>query len=229
MLAHLLLGASLFPAPISAVDLTKIERTIRKEPVYTTRPQYCLFVFGPEAATRVWVVLDGDKLYVDRNGNGDLTDPGEWVNRSGGFALGDLVEADGKTRHRAWSISLFGDGFRTTINAARLGRQMVAPQEHQKPRFGASPAEAPIIHFDGPLALRQYSDTVVVRRGAHRPEDEDNSLRLLFGTPGLGRGAFAACPWNCVEKRGPLTAKFDYPGHEPGTRFQMTDTLPTFS
>ena len=31
----------------------------------------------PEAQTRVWIVQDGDTLYVDRNGNGDLTEPGE--------------------------------------------------------------------------------------------------------------------------------------------------------
>jgi hypothetical protein len=36
-------------------------------------------VFGPEAKTRVWLVLDGDTLYVDRNGNSDLTEPGEKV------------------------------------------------------------------------------------------------------------------------------------------------------
>jgi hypothetical protein len=64
----------------AAVDLTQIDRSLRKEPVYRSRaPQYCLLAFGPQAKTRVWVVLDGDDLYLDRNGNGDLTDPGERV------------------------------------------------------------------------------------------------------------------------------------------------------
>ena len=62
----------------AAVDLTTIDRSIRKEPAYQSKaPQYCLLVFGPQAKTRVWLVLDGDALYLDRNGNGDLTDPGE--------------------------------------------------------------------------------------------------------------------------------------------------------
>jgi len=66
--------------PTAAVDLTKIDRSIRKEPVYQSKdPQYCLYVFGPEAKVRVWLVLDGDVLYVDRNGNGDLTEPGERI------------------------------------------------------------------------------------------------------------------------------------------------------
>jgi hypothetical protein len=63
-----------------AADLAKIDRTIAKEPAYRTKaPKYCLLVFGREGKNRVWLVQDGDALYVDRNGNGDLTEPGEKV------------------------------------------------------------------------------------------------------------------------------------------------------
>src|SRR5262245_12310826 len=65
--------------PSAAVDLTRIDRTIAKEPAYKSKPKYCLLVFGPEAKTRVWLVLDGEVLYVDRNGNGDLTQEGKQV------------------------------------------------------------------------------------------------------------------------------------------------------
>src|SRR6266571_5378383 len=65
--------------PARAVDLAKIDRTINKEPVYKSKPKYCLLVFGPEAKTKVWLVQDGDTLYVDRNGNGDLTEPDKKV------------------------------------------------------------------------------------------------------------------------------------------------------
>src|SRR5712692_3344625 len=67
------------PGATLAADLTKIDRKIAKEPAYQSQPKYCLLVFGPEAKTRVWIVLDGDTLYVDRNGNGDLTEEGEKV------------------------------------------------------------------------------------------------------------------------------------------------------
>src|SRR5262249_41743707 len=61
-------------------ELARIERSIAKEPRYNTNsPEYCLLVFGPEAKTSVWLVRDGATLYVDRNGNGDLTEPGEKV------------------------------------------------------------------------------------------------------------------------------------------------------
>src|SRR5262245_56071575 len=65
--------------PASAADLSKIDRTIGKEPVYgsQSKPKYCLLAYGPEAKARVWLVLDGEVLYVDRNGNGDLTEDGK--------------------------------------------------------------------------------------------------------------------------------------------------------
>jgi hypothetical protein len=73
---------ALFAAQAGAVDLTKIDRSLRKEPVYQSKhPQYCLLVFGPEARVRAWVVLDGDTLYLDRSANGDLTDPGNCIGR----------------------------------------------------------------------------------------------------------------------------------------------------
>jgi hypothetical protein len=62
--------------PASAVDLSKIDRRIAKEPAYESKtPTYCLLVFGPEAKHRVWLVLDGELLYIDRHADGDLTHP----------------------------------------------------------------------------------------------------------------------------------------------------------
>src|SRR5438045_5964676 len=70
----------LIPTLVQAADLNKIERTIAKEPAYQTKsPKYCLLVFGPDAKDRAWLVQDGDTLYVDRNGNGDLTENGKQV------------------------------------------------------------------------------------------------------------------------------------------------------
>jgi hypothetical protein len=66
-------------ATSSAMDLSKVDRAIAKEPAYKSKPKYCLLVFGAEAKTKVWLVQDGDTLYVDSNGNGDLTEPGERV------------------------------------------------------------------------------------------------------------------------------------------------------
>lgn len=70
---------ALVPLPIQASGLAEVERTIRKEPSYEGKPRYCLLVFGTEAQARVWLVRAGDRLYVDKNGNGDLTEAGECV------------------------------------------------------------------------------------------------------------------------------------------------------
>jgi hypothetical protein len=69
-----LLISCISTVPVFGSDLSKIDRSIKKEPTYTGKPKYALVVFGPEAANKVWLVQDGDSLYVDRNGNGDLTE-----------------------------------------------------------------------------------------------------------------------------------------------------------
>jgi len=90
-------------AAVQAADLNAVDRKIAKEPAYQTKtPRYCLLVFGPEAKTRVWLVQDGDTLYVDRNGNGDLTEEGKKVackDKGEGFVSfpAGEVKADGLT------------------------------------------------------------------------------------------------------------------------------------
>src|SRR3954453_14170647 len=100
----LALALPLLAAPAAgAADLAAARRPPAKEPAYKNPPRYCLLVFGPEAKTAVWLVQDGDTLYVDRNGNGDLTDAGERVALKQGskdfrqFEAGDL--ADGPRSH----------------------------------------------------------------------------------------------------------------------------------
>jgi hypothetical protein len=96
-------------APASGADLSAIPRTIAKEPVYQTKaPRYCLVVFGPEAKTRVWLVVDGDTLYVDRNGSGDLTEAGKKVSLPGPadkarvFQAGEVT--DGTLKHTGLTV-----------------------------------------------------------------------------------------------------------------------------
>ena len=62
-----------WPTLTKAADLSKIDRTIKKEPAYKGKPKYGLLVFGREAKTKLWIILDGTDLYVDKNGDGVLT------------------------------------------------------------------------------------------------------------------------------------------------------------
>lgn len=75
----LLAGLALAATPALAADLASIPRTIAKEPTFQGKPAYCLLVFGPDTTHRVWLVRDGGTLHADKNGNGDLTDPGEKI------------------------------------------------------------------------------------------------------------------------------------------------------
>jgi hypothetical protein len=92
VLTTLLAGAATLSATACGNNaLMLLDRTIRKEPTYQSgTPQYCLLAFGSRAQAPIWVVLDivsepyktsqkQDVLYIDRNGNGDLTEPGEKV------------------------------------------------------------------------------------------------------------------------------------------------------
>jgi hypothetical protein len=197
-IAHLLLALPLVAigsAPASATDLTKIDRTIAKEPAYKSKPQYCLLVFGLQARFRVWLVRDGDVLYVDRNGNGDLTEAGEQVKRHAHptifFRAGDITQADEKLTHRDLSVM-----FEETWGAVKV--TPAGLREQQTPRFASGywdtddplrfadkPHRAPIIHFAGPLTMR-LENLSVLERG-----NKPSELRVRIGTPGLGKGTFA--------------------------------------
>jgi hypothetical protein len=112
-LLSILMLLALSSAAAAAVDLTNIERRIAREPAYRSKPKYCLLVLGPEAKKRVWLVQDGATLFVDRNGNGDLTEPGEKVAAEKSddaeegeynFKAGDL--SDGSRLHKELTLSV---------------------------------------------------------------------------------------------------------------------------
>lgn len=101
--AHLilaLLGMCLGSPTARPADLAHIDRKITKEPQYQNKSKYALAVLGPEAQFKVWFVIDGNVLYVDKNGNGDLTEEAErFVNpKERGepfqFKVGDIKVGD---------------------------------------------------------------------------------------------------------------------------------------
>ena len=114
--------------PVTPPDLTKVDRRVI-EPAGLVNPRYCLLLFGPQAKTRVWIVEAGEMLYVDRNANGDLTEPGEafapterqefmTVGKDGKqvpyrewtYTVGDLLPADGTERHTRLELVRYQEG-----------------------------------------------------------------------------------------------------------------------
>ena len=180
--------ALIWSATVTAADLTKIGRTIAKEPAYKSKPKYCLLVFGPEAKTRIWLVLDSDVLYVDRNGNGDLTEKGESQakDKSGVWSIGDVIEVDGKTKHTNLRVRDSRGSFFIHMRTSN-GLEAEVGNEVGNLQFSERTQDAPIVHLAGPLTvlLRDRLGSLVLVPGTRV------GFIALIGTPGLGEGASA--------------------------------------
>jgi hypothetical protein len=222
-----------FALPASAADLGKVERTLAKEPSYKSKPKYCLLVFGPEAKFRAWLVFDGDVLYVDRNGNGDLTEDGERTDTkerlglSAGFGVefkgGVITDLSGKVKHTDLIIRRLGFGPSTnyTVNITLEGtrRQYAAIDEEGVLRFADRPQHAPLIHFGGPLEMKLLlfpKETLVPNQMLHRGE-KGSDLTALIGTPGVGKGTLAMLLYDgsVAEDIHPL-AEIEWPSQDTG-------------
>jgi hypothetical protein len=190
--------------PCGAADLTQVQRTIAKEPKYQGKPAYCLLVLGPEAKFRVWLVVDGAVLYVDRNGDGDLTGMDERVsatyNRDGdvGFRTGLSEGPEGKAQHTL-RVGHSKDGCYVQLRLDKTRSWQLAGFDGPGPlAFAARPLDAPIVHLLGPLTLQRFEP----QSGSISPHlkplplvrGEVNNLAFSVGTPGLGAGTFAKYP-----------------------------------
>jgi hypothetical protein len=190
-----------------ATDLSKIDRTIRKEPVYKSKsPKYCLLVFGAEAAARVWLVLDGDILYVDRNGNGDLTEDGDRVrsaklpprlekeksNVEVFFNLRDLEPLGGKVDRKYPRIAVMRVKDRGYSLGVELGEGRLQVNFDDRLQWSDRAREAPVLHFDGPLTLELVDNA---RDGYFEVVKKFNKkfhLHAVIGTRGAGKHTFVA-------------------------------------
>jgi len=222
----------MFAVPATAVDYTKIDRIIGKEPAYQSKPKYCLVVFGPEAKTRVWLVLDGDVLYADRNGDGDLTGkderfPRKWVSGSDpdGFEVGTIAPADGG---KPFSVNVAikpGSNGQETSYTIRCRPPMGKGYLQRTDGvllFADTPKEAPIVHFGGPLTL-----TILDWHKPLQPRQlvggKDNELSILVGTPVFGgkHEAFATVIHSFRGLAGPEAfpaVEVEFPGKDPAAK-----------
>jgi hypothetical protein len=233
-----------------AVDLTKIDRSIRKEPVYQSKnPQYCLLAFGSEAKIHVWLVIDGDALYVDRNGNGDLTDPGERFNPNHvyhafrpevklmrSFFLRRPFE-DGRGRGEpllSCASDVFGVIVEQTIatddpdNAAAKRvrkypfRVCVGDRrcgQDATLALASRPGDAPILYVDGPIRLALHPYSDTLHRGE----------RCWLAIQGMNQGLGAALRTELPEETKEIhpVAEIECPPRWPGAKpIRFTIELP---
>jgi len=209
------------PLARARLALQAIPRKIAREPSYAAARQYyaCL-AFGPDAARHMWVVIDGESLYADLNGNGDLTEEGERFAGRRRAAKGLFREMvafypetipprRGRRGYDGFHLNLmrYRPGHRLTpadpaeslaaAALAALTRTMNDPHvctiyvhlsregiQHAQVVMGRSPADAPFLHYDGPLTLglvETLAETTLWRG------EVPAKITLAVGTPGLGR------------------------------------------
>jgi len=182
---------------LAADDSITIDRTLRREPGYGTKPQYCQLLFGPEAKFRVWLVAAGEAFYADKNGNGDLTEPGKRIYSVGNARFLTFLDPETLSmwlpvpeNERIYQVGdIFDPGSRTWYNVAvrRSGELKTAVFEimvdvkgkfrqlGKLPRFGDRPKDAPVLHFNGPLTLGLFTSQLARGRAG-------NEIAAWFGT-----------------------------------------------
>jgi hypothetical protein len=213
--AALTLLLALPASSIHATDLAKIERTIAKEPVYKNKPKYCLLVFGSEAKFRVWLVLDGHTLYVDRNSNGNLTEadekivleegrdfPGTRQCRLRSFPVVDRHIAEISLRfvaHPDGRCFVLVRGGTVAHHVWGLPRDL---------RFADQARDAPIIHLFGPA-------TIILKESPALTPGKSVTLEALVGTQGLAEGTFAWFEHGLPEKE-TIAGEAEFPARAPG-------------
>jgi len=146
----------LLSTQLIAADV-KIKRAIAKEPSYQSAPHYCLMLLGTEPTTSVWLVLDGDVLYADLNGNGDLTEPNDRLTllkrgkSTRVFKVDSIRDRSGRT-HTDFFLGVDPDGeWQLQIDVDDSTRQRAFIDDPAKQL-----KKAPVVHFGGPLKMRLW-------------------------------------------------------------------------
>jgi hypothetical protein len=220
-----MLAASL---PALGVDLSKIPRTIAKEPKYESgKPQYCLIVFGLEAEQRFWLVRDGERYFLDRNQNGDLTEADEsWPKAKPPKKRGFLATLFGTTDDDAESAEFkikvgtkkteatlnvrnMDEGDSVVLQFEPVGYMAASSDGNGKLQFGKSAKSAPIIHFGGHLSLG-FDEPYRLAR------NEPTEIYARIGTQGLGPGTFAYRSYRDVPSDVHPQLEVEFPKASPG-------------
>jgi hypothetical protein len=214
----------------AALEFDKLDRHITKEPAYQSKPLYCLALLGRDAKTHVWIALDGERLYLDKNCNGDLTDDGPpaQLRRTdtdpASLNIIDVSPDDGRTVY-AFEVVLWGrpsfarkgrdrEPFNQSVHVIFPdGRCFGAWGDHHKPlTFAARPLDAPVLHFGGDLRMG-FEIRRPLRRVAGGFE-----LSACVGTPGSCPGAWVHLSYKTIPEGVHPKVVMEFPPERVGGR-----------
>src|SRR5262245_28920584 len=206
---------------LPAADLTKVDRTIVKEPSYRSKsPRYCLLVFGASAKTRVWLVLDDDVLHVDPNGCGNLVEDGKRISPTAfkevvlsvpqdnppterDYLIGDVIEIDSKTKHTDLRIKHYRHDALKTVSYCVYVKVKGKFEQSAVIEFADRPEKSPIIHLNGPLTMGFYGAKPELSAGA------ESKLSFCVGIQGLG--AFTVLDYEPIPANLLPVAEIEFP------------------
>ena len=206
-----------------AADLSSVDRTIRKQPVYKNTPGYCLLVFGPEAKTRVWLVQDGNRIYVDRNADGDLTGSNEAIDaskvrnvnssyRDKEFVIGTIAPVDESGPHTDFKITAYSEDNRVWNYVLKLKVNGKIQQfAGWKRVFKESREKAPILHFGGPLRAQ------AIRHPNFSLKDKSPELSFRYFTDGIGEFSAVSLGHEAVSRSMQPVVEIKWPGSKNET------------
>jgi hypothetical protein len=218
------------PKPI---DFSAIDRTIAKTPKLTANARYGLFLFGANGEKRVFAILDTstpepshsyDLLYLDRNANGDLTEPGEAIrSKDGAFKVGDFTDPGTGAVHKDFTITWTEDSvrFRMQWRGQKVTFGGYGPTRETYAKFATTAAKAPVFvpGWDRPLEFEHWMSGTL-KRG------ESTDFKVFVGNRGDRAGAFSAVddkflPAGVVPEATLIWS--DAAGREQRTRFTLTE------
>jgi len=212
-----------------AVDLSKVERKIAREPEYKTQPLYCLLAFGPEAKTRVWLVEDGKRLFVDRNANGDLTDDGEptlstderelqttdletkqpTTLNDWDYEAGD-IKTDTDEKHTKLHVMRWQFGSQPVNHGVLLNVGGKVPTYSGWSKvFADKPDDAPIMHFGGEYNVKPLRNKEL---GLDKPPSR---FSIGFFSPGVGDGSSTRISIDALPKEVVPLCEIEWPAKDP--------------
>lgn len=183
-----MLGGAEEEAP-RPIDFAKVDRRIGRLPALQSKaPRYGLFLFGKQGEKRVWAVVDGDVLYLDRNADGDLTGATERIaGKDGSFEIGDFEDPATGAVHKAFKIRLTADSVRYSILWRGKDETFgsYGPEPGTYANFEASPETAPIFvpGTDRPFEFEHWMSGSL-------PRGTSTDFKVYVGHRGSTRGAF---------------------------------------
>ena len=190
------------------------------EPKYDNTPHYAVIAIGENRDNQIWVVVDGEKLFVDFNEDGNLDDPAEVFEADEAFTfdgatfstyhLGEIYTADSihteltvvagvGANSVSAKISMRIDGERQSRNSHMSARDMVPESQR-----------APVFHFGGPVSMGLYEVPQQLTPG------KETDFYALVGTPGTGRKTLTALEHRDANSEVHPKAKFVFQNRTDG-------------